>query len=163
MATHSSVLAWRIPGMVEPDGLPSVGSHRVGHDWSDLAAAAVLILEFLGHRQASLLPLTFLPLPPPSLPPSFLSCLSSLPPSFLPSFFLSSILFMLHSCTYYFLLFLWKVSYKALKVLLFFLNCLSLVSSSPSSFGFTLSELKLSEVCGVLEIELKNCGLLKSV
>ena len=39
MATHSSVLAWRIPGMVEPDGLPSMGSHRVGHDWSDLAAA----------------------------------------------------------------------------------------------------------------------------
>ena len=40
MATHSSVLAWRIPGMAEPGGLPSVGSHRVGHDWSDLAAAA---------------------------------------------------------------------------------------------------------------------------
>ena len=39
MATHSSVLAWRIPGMVEPDGLPSMGSHRVGHDWSDLAVA----------------------------------------------------------------------------------------------------------------------------
>ena len=32
MATHSSVLAWRIPGTGEPDGLPSVGSHRVGHD-----------------------------------------------------------------------------------------------------------------------------------
>ena len=32
MATHSSFLAWRIPGMVEPGGLPSVGSHRVGHD-----------------------------------------------------------------------------------------------------------------------------------
>ena len=32
MATHSSVLAWRIPGMVEPDGLPSMGLHRVGHD-----------------------------------------------------------------------------------------------------------------------------------
>ena len=32
MAPHSSVLAWRIPGMVEPDGLPSMGSHRVGHD-----------------------------------------------------------------------------------------------------------------------------------
>ena len=32
MATHPSVLAWRIPGMGEPDGLPSVGSHRVGHD-----------------------------------------------------------------------------------------------------------------------------------
>ena len=32
MATHSSVLAWRIPGMKEPGGLPSMGSHRVGHD-----------------------------------------------------------------------------------------------------------------------------------
>ena len=40
MATHSSVLAWRIPGMGEPGGLPSLGSHRVGHDWRDLAAAA---------------------------------------------------------------------------------------------------------------------------
>ena len=40
MATHSSVLACRIPGMGEPGGLPSMGSHRVGHDWSDLAAAA---------------------------------------------------------------------------------------------------------------------------
>ena len=39
-ATHSSVLVWRIPGMVEPGGLSSMGSHRVGHDWSDLAAAA---------------------------------------------------------------------------------------------------------------------------
>ena len=37
-ATHSSVLAWRIPGIREPGGLPSMGSHRVGHDWSDLAA-----------------------------------------------------------------------------------------------------------------------------
>ena len=40
MATHSSVLAWRIPGTREPGGLPSMGLHRVGHDWSDLAAAA---------------------------------------------------------------------------------------------------------------------------
>ena len=40
MATHSSVLAWRIPGTGEPDGLLSMGSHRVRHDWSDLAAAA---------------------------------------------------------------------------------------------------------------------------
>ena len=39
MATHSSVLAWRIPGTGEPGGLPSMGWHRVGHDWSDLAAA----------------------------------------------------------------------------------------------------------------------------
>ena len=40
MATHSSVLPWRIPGTGEPGGLPSMGSHRVRHDWSDLAAAA---------------------------------------------------------------------------------------------------------------------------
>ena len=40
MATHSSVLAWRIPGMGEPGGLPSMRSHRVGHDWSDLAVGA---------------------------------------------------------------------------------------------------------------------------
>ena len=40
MATHSSVLAWRIPGTLGSGGLPSMGSHRVGHDWSDLAAAA---------------------------------------------------------------------------------------------------------------------------
>ena len=39
MATHSSILAWRIPGMGEPGGLTSMGSHRVRHDWSDLAAA----------------------------------------------------------------------------------------------------------------------------
>ena len=41
MATHSSVLAWRIPGMAEPGGLLSMGSHRVRHDWSNLAGAAV--------------------------------------------------------------------------------------------------------------------------
>ena len=40
MATHSSVLAWRIPGTGEPGGLPSVGSHKVRHDWSNLEAAA---------------------------------------------------------------------------------------------------------------------------
>ena len=38
MATHSTVLAWRIPGTGKPGGLPSMGSHRVGHNWSDLAA-----------------------------------------------------------------------------------------------------------------------------
>ena len=42
MATHSSVLAWRIPGTGEPGGLPSMGSRRVRHDWSDLAAASVV-------------------------------------------------------------------------------------------------------------------------
>ena len=40
MATHSSVLAWRIPGTGEPGGLPSMGSHRVRHDWSNFTAAA---------------------------------------------------------------------------------------------------------------------------
>ena len=43
MATHSSILAWRIPGTEQPDGLPSMGSHRVGYDWSDLAAAAACV------------------------------------------------------------------------------------------------------------------------
>ena len=40
MATHTSILAWRIPGTEESGGLPSTGSRRVRHDWSDLAAAA---------------------------------------------------------------------------------------------------------------------------
>ena len=53
MATHSSVLAWRIPGTGEPGGLPSMGSHRVGHDWSDLAAAAGSSLR--GISQAGIL------------------------------------------------------------------------------------------------------------
>ena len=44
MVTHSSVLAWRIPGTGEPGGLLSMGSHRVGHDWHDLAAAAGTVL-----------------------------------------------------------------------------------------------------------------------
>ena len=47
MATRSSVLVWRIPGTGEPGGLPSMGSHRVGHDWSDLAAAASPFLSYL--------------------------------------------------------------------------------------------------------------------
>ena len=53
MATHSSVLAWRIPGMWEPGGLPTVGSHRVGHDWSDLAAAAEWLTIFTSCSQQS--------------------------------------------------------------------------------------------------------------
>ena len=43
MATHSSVLAWRIPGTAESGGLPSMGLHRVRHDWNDLAAAATAL------------------------------------------------------------------------------------------------------------------------
>ena len=50
MATHFSVLAWRIPGMGEPGGLPSLGSHRVGHDRRDsAAAAAATIVHCLYH------------------------------------------------------------------------------------------------------------------
>ena len=47
MATHSSVLAWRIQGKAEPGGLPSMGLYRVGHDWSDLAAAAATKREMV--------------------------------------------------------------------------------------------------------------------
>ena len=47
MAPHSSLLAWRIPGTGEPGGLPSMGSHRVGHNWSDLAAAAACLEPWL--------------------------------------------------------------------------------------------------------------------
>ena len=54
IATHSSVLAWRIPGMGESGGLPSMGSHRVGHNWRDLAAtaaAAITICNDFGAPQ----------------------------------------------------------------------------------------------------------------
>ena len=44
MVTHSTVLAWKIPGMGEPGGLLSMGSHRVGHDWSDLAYEAYILV-----------------------------------------------------------------------------------------------------------------------
>ena len=54
MATCSSVLAWRIPGMGEPGGLPSMGSHRVGHDWSDLAAASASIFLVVSNTPPSL-------------------------------------------------------------------------------------------------------------
>ena len=46
MATHSSTLSWKIPGTVEPGVLPSMGSHRVRHDWSDLAAAAAAATSY---------------------------------------------------------------------------------------------------------------------
>ena len=54
MATHSSVLAWRIPGTGEPGGLPSMGLHRVGHDLSDLAAAAGATLSYLIYLNTEL-------------------------------------------------------------------------------------------------------------
>ena len=52
MATHSSVLAWRIPGTGEPGGLPSMGSRRVRHDWSDLAAAVGFLSSSAGKESA---------------------------------------------------------------------------------------------------------------
>ena len=71
MATHSSVLAWRIPGMEEPGGLPSLGLHSVRQDWSDLAAAtavhslgktllAFALLHSIFQLQICLLPQVFL-------------------------------------------------------------------------------------------------------
>ena len=53
MATHFSVLAWRIPGTGEPGGLPSMGSHRVGRDWSNLAAAAAACRYIFGFLEPS--------------------------------------------------------------------------------------------------------------
>ena len=49
MATHSSILDWRIPGTGEPGGLPSMGLHRVRHDWSDLACMHALEKEMATH------------------------------------------------------------------------------------------------------------------
>ena len=58
MATHSGVLAWRIPGMAEPGGLPSMGSHRVGHYWGDFAAAAAE-LKFLNQSHLPIISLSW--------------------------------------------------------------------------------------------------------
>ena len=69
MATHSSILAWGIPGKEEPGGLPSMGSHRIRHNWSDLTAAAACPLSHWCHPTIS----------SPVLP--FLSCLQSFPAS----------------------------------------------------------------------------------
>ena len=60
MATHSSVLAWRIPGTGEPCGLPSMGSHRVGHDWSDLAAAATRLFDQTRANQEMIIVLIYM-------------------------------------------------------------------------------------------------------
>ena len=64
MATHSSVLAWRIPGTGKPGGLPSMGSHRVGHDWRDLAAATA------SHHQSSVFYIFMSSVPLCSIPTS---------------------------------------------------------------------------------------------
>ena len=57
MATHSSVLAWRVPGTGEPGGLPSMGSRRVEHNWSDLAAAAAEKKDFYANVSITMLTL----------------------------------------------------------------------------------------------------------
>ena len=82
MATHSSFLAWRISGTGEPDRLPSMGSHRVGHDWSDLAAADQKSTFYRVHGIGFFLfSFVFFPsLFPPLLPhPFFLSFILFLP------------------------------------------------------------------------------------
>ena len=61
MATHSSVLAWRIPGTEEPGGLPSMGSHRVGHNWSHLAAAAAAACCYIRPSSLSQVHIDYFP------------------------------------------------------------------------------------------------------
>ena len=84
MATHSSVLAWRFPGMGEPGGGLSMGSHRVGHDWSDLAAAAsVSSVVQSGPAQSclTLKPHGLQHARPPCLSPTPRACSNSCPSS----------------------------------------------------------------------------------
>ena len=78
MATHSSVLAWRIPGTGEPSGLPSMGSHRVGHDWSDLVVVVVVVVD-VNQPQVYMCPpsLTLLPPPYPSHSSGLSQCTGS--------------------------------------------------------------------------------------
>ena len=59
MATYSSILAWRIPWTEEPGKLPSMGWRRVGHDWSDLAAAMEIILQYINKSKQHVIYLTF--------------------------------------------------------------------------------------------------------
>ena len=61
MATHSSVLVWRIPGTGESGRLPSMGSYRVGHDWSDLAAAAACTTKWSPQKSMIILTISLIP------------------------------------------------------------------------------------------------------
>ena len=74
MATHSSVLAWRIPGTGEPVGLPSMGSHRVRHNWSDLAGVVFLWNNYLSSPNLPCSSALFLFLKNVSLTAPDLSC-----------------------------------------------------------------------------------------
>ena len=60
MATHSSTLAWKIPGTEEPGGLPSMELHRIGHNWSDLAAAAYMSIPIFQFTPPSHYLLTYM-------------------------------------------------------------------------------------------------------
>ena len=75
MATHSSILAWRIPGTEEHSGLPSMGSYRVEHDWSDLAAAAAVPMKYCNVSSSQIkrfeTKVTCCPINHPSSPNSF--------------------------------------------------------------------------------------------
>ena len=87
MATHSSVLAWRIPGTGEPGGLPSLGSHRVGHNWSDLAAAAAAAGDWRirGKRASAYFPISLCHVRSPLYLLSGFSSHYSVPPCMLPA------------------------------------------------------------------------------
>ena len=61
MATHSSVLAWRIPWAEKPGRLQSMGSHRIGHDWSDLAAAAAKVMQYWTSQVVLVVIFSYLP------------------------------------------------------------------------------------------------------
>ena len=101
MATHSSVLAWRISGMAQPGGLLSMGSHRVGHDWSNLAAAAAPAIR-----------------PPQKLSPPKLPLPEILPvPRSCPRFWVTSLSFwllfpVLSPCSYFLTWMLLKVPFS---------------------------------------------------
>ena len=97
MATHSSVLAWRIPGTAEPGGLPSMGSHRIGCDWSNLVVAAAASQLF--HSPLSLSSRGFL-VPLRSLPirvvsSAYLRLLIFLPAILIPACVSSSSVFLM--------------------------------------------------------------------
>ena len=79
MATHSSVLAWRIPGTREPGGLLSMGSHRVGHDWSDLAVAVAVVADMITSRLIPLINIIIYNMTiPKCMPPGWMSAVLKL-------------------------------------------------------------------------------------
>ena len=78
MATHSSILAWRIPGMEEPGGLQSTGSQRVGQDWVTSVCSRTLLFIHSTCKSLHLLTLPSHFIPPPTPSPLAITCLISL-------------------------------------------------------------------------------------